>query len=302
MKEEPKVALYLRLSREDEGGGESASIESQRSYLRQYVEKQGWQVAGEYIDDGYSGLNFDRPQFQRLLADIRRGAVNTVLTKDLSRLGRDQIFTAYYYQIYFPQHDVRYISVAEGFDSAQTGVESALFPFLTAANDFYTADISRKVRAALTARKREGRFIGSFAPFGYQKDRERPGHLLPEPETAEVVKAMFQAYLRLGSVSGVARMLTGQGVPTPAQVQGRTDTSGVWSATMVRRILTNPTYAGHLTQNRRVKVNYKIKKRRTLPETEWITVRNTHQAIIGQEEFDRVQSRLARRGQPHNQI
>lgn len=291
----PKVGLYLRLSREDEREGESSSIENQRSYLKQYIKKMGWTAAREYVDDGWSGLRFDRPQFQELLADIERGAIDTVLTKDLSRLGRDQIFTAYYYQIYFPQRNVRYISVAEGFDSAQAGVTNALFPFLTAANDFYTADVSRKVRAALTARKREGKFIGAQPPLGYRKDPAQPGHLLPEEETAPVIRHIFRCYQRLGSVSGVARELTEQGVPTPSRFQGREDSSGVWSPTMVRRILSNPTYAGHLTQNRRVKVNYKIKKRKNLPEEEWITVPNTHQALVGQAQFDQVQELLARR-------
>ena len=288
-----RVAIYLRLSREDEREGESASMENQRSYLRQYAAERGWTVAREYGDDGWSGLRFDRPQFQQMLADIDGGEIDTVLTKDLSRLGRDQIYTAFYYQIYFPQRGVRYIAVAEGLDTGQGGGASALFPFLTAANDFYTADVSRKVRAALTARKREGKFIGAHAPLGYAKDPERPGHLVVDGEAAPLVRGIFLRYLRLGSVSGVARALTEEGVPTPTQY--REGGKGVWSPTMVRRILTNPTYAGHLTQNRRVKVNYKIKKRKNLPPEEWITVPNTHEAIVEQEIFDRVQEELALR-------
>lgn len=288
-----RVAIYLRLSREDEREGESASMENQRSYLRQYAAERGWTVLREYGDDGWSGLRFDRPQFQQMLADIDGGEIDTVLTKDLSRLGRDQIYTAFYYQIYFPQRGVRYIAVAEGLDTGQGGGASALFPFLTAANDFYTADVSRKVRAALTARKREGKFIGARAPLGYIKDPERPGHLAVDGEAAPLIRGIFLRYLRLGSVSGVARALTEEGVPTPSRY--REGGRGVWSGTMVRRILTNPTYAGHLTQNRRVKVNYKIKKRKTLPPEEWITVPDTHEAIVEQEIFDRVQEGLALR-------
>ncbi|MCI6255681.1 MAG: recombinase family protein [Clostridiales bacterium] len=299
-----KIGLYLRLSRDDERAGESMSIENQRSGLMQYVHRRGWQAAEIYSDDGYSGTNFDRPGFRRLLDDIAAGKIDTVITKDLSRLGRDQIGTAYYYQIYFPQHQVRYISVAEGFDTAEPGAAGALFPFLTAANDFYTADISRKVRAALTTRKREGKFIGASPPLGYRKDPEEKGHLIVEPEGAEVVRRIFRMYLAGGSVVGVAKALTEQGVPTPSQRKGGGITGsrfpGVWSDTMVRRILTNPTYAGHLTQNRREKVNYKLSRRITLPEEAWIIIPNTHEPLVSQDTFDRVREMLAVRSYTHS--
>ena len=304
-----RVGLYLRLSRDDERLGESMSIENQRDYLTQYLRQRGWQAAGIYADDGYSGLHFNRPAFQRLLGDIEAGAINLVVTKDLSRLGRDQIGTAYYYQIYFPRHQVRYIAATEGFDTAGTGAADALFPFLTAANDFYTADISRKVRAALTARKREGKFIGAAPPLGYRKDPERRGHLVEDPRGAALVRRAFSLYLALGSVAGTARALTLEGYPTPAQYRrgegGAGRFPGVWSDTMVRRILTNPTYAGHLTQNRREKVNYKVERRVTLPPSAWITVPNTHQPLVSQAQFDAVQALLRARsytprtGGPH---
>ena len=305
----PRVGLYLRLSRDDERLGESMSIENQRSYLTQYAAARGWAVQGEYADDGYTGLHFNRPAFQRLLGDIEQGAIDLVLTKDLSRLGRDQIGTAYYYQIYFPRHRVRYIAAAEGFDTAGTGAADALFPFLTAANDFYTADISRKVRAALTTRKREGKFIGAAAPIGYRKDPQLRGHLVVDPRGAALVRRLFSLYLTLGSVSGTAKALTEEGFPTPAQYKAGAPAGrfpGVWSDTMVRRILTNPTYAGHLTQNRREKVNYKVERRVALPPSAWITVPHTHQPLISQAQFDAAQALLkarsytpARHGAPH---
>lgn len=294
---EQKIGLYLRLSRDDERVGESMSIENQRSYLTQYIRNRGWRVTDIYSDDGYSGTNFDRPNFQRLLRDIEAEQIDTVITKDLSRLGRDQIGTAYYYQIYFPQHQVRYIAVAEGFDTSEPGATSALFPFLTAANDFYTADISRKVRTALSTRKKEGKFIGSSPPLGYQKDPAEKGHLIVEEQGAEIVQRIFQMYLSIGSIMGVAKALTEQGVPTPSQskmggiMQNRFP--GVWSDTMVRRILTNPTYAGHLTQNRRQKLNYKLDQRINLPREAWIVVRDTHEPLVTQAEFDRVQEMVA---------
>lgn len=293
----PKVGIYLRLSRDDEREGESSSIENQRSYLVQYAKSRGWTVEEEYVDDGWSGLTFDRPQFQRLLLDIEANRINTVVTKDLSRLGRDQIYTAYYYQIYFPQRGVRYIAVSEGFDTLEAGESSALFPFLTAANDFYTSDVSRKVRSALTARRKEGKFIGSKAPLGYEKDSLVQGRLAVNKETAPIIRHIFRRYLELGSVTGLAKELTEEKVPTPSQCQGSGAGGGrfpgTWSGTMVRRILTNPTYIGHLTQNRRVKVNYKLKKRINLPEDQWIIVPNTHPPIVDQELYDQVQALLA---------
>lgn len=289
------MGLYLRLSREDEEGAESQSISNQREYLRQYAADRGWTVAAIYTDDGYSGTSFSRPGFRQLLADIEAGKINTVLTKDLSRLGRDQIGTMYYYQIYFPQRRVRYIAVSEGIDTGGGGSGELVLPFLAAANDFYTADISRKVRAALEVRKRSGRFIGAQPPMGYRKDPEAPGHLIPDPETGPVIGLLFRTFLSCGSVSGTARALTAGGIPTPSQCKKGPQSRfpGLWSGTMVRRILTNPTYAGHLTQNRARKVGYKVEKRVTLPREAWIVVPNTHQPLVSQQVFDRVQALLA---------
>lgn len=307
----PKVGLYLRLSRDDENGtSESMSIANQRAFLLSWVQQQGWTVVEVYSDDGFTGTNFDRPDFQRLLKDIETKQINTVITKDLSRLGRDQIGTLYYLQVYFPSKRVRYIAVNEGIDTAgDSGMGGIVTPFLAAANDFYTADISRKVRTALNTRKQAGMFIGSSPPLGYLKDPNQKGHLIPDPETAWVVQQIFRDYLISGSVIGVAKRLTEEQVPTPSgQKQlrpGQTRFPGTWSATMVRRILTNPTYAGHLTQNRRRKVSYKAQQYENLPKDEWTVVKNTHEPLITQEEFDQVQellntrSYISKRGEPH---
>lgn len=295
-----RIGLYLRLSRDDEREGESQSIANQRRLLRQYVQTRGWTTADEYSDDGYTGTNFDRPAFRRLLDDIEAKKINTVITKDLSRLGRDQIMTAYYYQIYFPQKKVRYIAVAEGFDTADGGAGSALFPFLAAANDFYTADISRKVRSALTARTREGKFIGSEAPLGYQKDPLEKGHLIIDPAGAEIIRRIFRLYQSLGSIARTAKALTEEKVPTPAEYRNGSSAagrfSGVWSGETVRRILTNPTYAGDLTQHRTEKINYKVKQRTALPPEQWIIISGTHEPIIGREQFKQVQNMIRVRG------
>lgn len=294
---DPKVGLYLRISREDgDCEVESQSITNQRDFLLRYVEQRNWPVTDIYIDDGYTGTNFNRPSFLRMLNDIESKRIDTVITKDLSRLGRDQIQTMHYYQVYFPTKQVRYIAVGEGIDTTAVGNNDMMLPFLAAANDFYTADISRKVRAALDTRKNNGYFIGSQAPLGYQKDPEKKGHLIPNPETAQVVQFLFQTYLSCGSVIGTAKYLTEQGIPTPSELKGSYPTQtrfpGVWSETMVRRVLTNPTYIGNLTQNRSRKVGYKVDKKFNLPQEEWITVPGTHDGIIAPEVFAQVQEML----------
>ena len=293
---EPKVGLYLRLSRDDGDTDESMSITNQRDFLQKYVAGRGWQVTNIYIDDGYTGTNFQRPDFQRLLKDIEKCQIDTVITKDFSRLGRDQIGTMYYYQVYFPQMQVRYIAVNEGIDTAAGNSNEIMLPFLAAYNDFYTADISRKVRSALDTRKGNGFFIGAQAPLGYQKDPMQKGHLVPDPETAPVIQNLFQIYLSCGSVIGTAKRMTEMGIPTPSEWKQTLPTQqrfpGMWNETMVRRILTNPTYAGHLTQNRARKLGYKVAKKVALPQEEWIIVPNTHIPLVSQQEFDRVQEMI----------
>lgn len=171
------AALYLRLSQEDgERWGESQSISNQRIFLTQYCQANGFTVAECYIDDGYTGTNFNRPGFQRLLRDIERGKIKTVITKDLSRLGRDYIETGRYVECYFPEKGIRYIAVNDGVDTGKE--ESAgndMSAFKAVFNDFYARDVSRKVRSALTAKRRAGEFIGAWAPYGYQKDPKQPG-------------------------------------------------------------------------------------------------------------------------------
>ncbi len=291
-----RAGLYLRLSRED-GEQTSQSIASQRALLTRYAGEHGLSVAGIYIDDGWSGTTFDRPGFRRMLADIEAGKVDTVLTKDLSRLGRDYIQTGHYIERYFPSRGIRYIAVGDHIDTAQEEGTLRFAPFLNVINDLYAADISRKVRLALTARRNAGRFIGAFAPYGYRKGED--GILLIDPETAVNVRKLYRDFLIHGSVLGTAKRMTEWGIPTPSAWRRGNDvgdkTHNVWSEQTVRRILTNPTYSGHLTQNRSRKLSYKLDRRVLLPSSEWITVPHTHEAIVTQMEFDCVQSILAAR-------
>ena len=235
------AALYLRLSQEDgERWGESQSISNQRIFLTQYCQANGFTVAECYIDDGYTGTNFNRPGFQRLLRDIERGKIKTVITKDLSRLGRDYIETGRYVECYFPEKGIRYIAVNDGVDTGKE--ESAgndMSAFKAVFNDFYARDVSRKVRSALTAKRRAGEFIGAWAPYGYQKDPKQPGKLVPDPESAGVVRRIYRDFLKGESVRGIAEGLTEDKIPTPMEKRnGGLKAKRRWNESTIRRILT----------------------------------------------------------------
>ena len=288
------TALYLRLSREDgERQMESQSIANQRAYLLRYAQEHDFIVTGIFVDDGGSGTSFERPAFQQMVQEIEAGRVGTVITKDLSRLGRDYIQTGHFLERYFPEHGVRYIAVNDRIDTGeQEGNDLA--PFLSVVNDMYARDISKKVRAALSVRKETGQFIGSVPPFGYQKDPEQRGRLRIDPQAAPVVRMIYRAYLRTGQISQVVRALNARQIPPPS---GRKKDSSVgWNDVTVRRILSNPTYAGHLTQNRTRKISHKVGKKVCLPPEEWVTVPNTHAPIVPQELFDQVQAILKMHG------
>jgi site-specific DNA recombinase len=294
-----RVGLYLRLSREDAGDEQSQSIVNQRDYLTSYASKMGWVIEETYIDDGFSGLNFDRPDFQKMIRDIESSRINMVITKDLSRLGRDYIQTGYYTEMYFPSHHVRYIAVNDGIDTQSDSSGNDLSPFRSVINDMYAKDISKKVRTALTTKKIRGEFVGSTPPYGYMKDPNNKNHLVIDPITAPNVVKIFELFLSGYNLLGTANELTRLHVPTPSQSKNLTYTqkriSGVWNEVIVKRILTSETYIGNLTQNRSKSVSYKVHKKINLPKNEWTVVEGTHEAIINREDFNAVQLMLSKR-------
>ncbi len=294
------VGMYLRLSREDDLSGVSESIQNQKDFLTRYVTQNGWNLAGVYADDGYSGTNFERPEFQRLLADIEAGRVNCVVTKDLSRLGRDYILTGHYLEKYFPEKRVRYIAVNDGIDTFEDNSNNDMSPFRSVINDMYAKDISKKVRTALHTKKLNGSFIGSVPPYGYQKSPENKHRLIVEPETAKVVKKIYEMFIQGSTKFGIANQLSAEGIPTPSASKQLTATQkrhkGVWNEATIDRILKNPTYIGNLTQNRARKINYKVQSRVNLPRDEWIIVENTHEPIISAEAFNLVQQIISQKG------
>ena len=208
-----RAGLYMRLSKDD-GVGESSSITTQRKILRAYAEEHGFSVYDEYMDDGWSGTNFERPEFKRMISDIEAGHINLVLTKDLSRLGRDYITAGQYTEIYFPSKGVRYIAINDGYDSDSPYTDIA--PFKNVINEMYARDTSRKIRSAFSAKMQGGSYIGNFAPYGYQKDPGDKNHLVPDPVTAPIVQRLFRLAEAGTGLSEIARLLNGEGVVTPA--------------------------------------------------------------------------------------
>lgn len=289
----------MRLSREDDDKQyESESIINQKSLLLQYVKENGWQVYDTYIDDGYSGTNFDRPSFKRLLNDIELGRVNMVITKDMSRLGRDYIGTGNLMEKYFPEHNVRYIAVTDNVDTFLDNSNNELAPFKAIMNDMYARDISKKIKASLKAKQKEGKFVGGRPPFGYSQDPDDKNHLVINEEQALVVKRIFDMSLEGLSFFKIAKQLTNEGRKTPAQYyrfswkNNDNIKYGEWHAKTIRDILTNRMYVGDMIQNKRQKVSYKIKKVIKNKPEDYIIVENTHEPIITRQVFAEVQRRI----------
>lgn len=286
------AALYLRLSREDGDKNESESISAQRLLLSEYCRKNRMEIYETYIDDGYGGTSFERPAFERMLSDAKKHLFDTVITKDMSRLGRDYIQTGDYVERIFPTLGVRYIAVNDGIDTAKASSANDMIPFWAVFNDLYAKDISKKVRASLTARRAAGIFIGSAAPYGYALDG-KTRILVPNIECARVVLRIYTDYANGQSMRAIAKNLTAEGIFSPSKAKNPDKTGDdKWNSVMIKRILSNPTYCGNLTQGFVTKINYKVKKRKTLPENERITVEGTHEPIVPRELFDEVNRML----------
>ena len=293
------VGIYIRLSREDDDKVyESESITNQKSLLFQYVKENNLRVYDIYIDDGYSGTNFDRPNFNRLLNDIELGKVNMVITKDMSRLGRDYIGTGNLIEKYFPEHNVRYIAVTDNIDTFLDNPNNDIAPFKAIMNDMYAKDISKKIKSSLRAKQKEGNFVGGRTPFGYMQDPDNKNHLVINEEQACVVKRIFDMCLEGLSFYKIAKQLTIERIKTPAQYYSFECKNnynlkyGEWHSKTIRDILINQMYVGDMVQNRRSKVNYKVKKVIRNNPKDYIIVENTHEPIIDKEIFYEVQKRI----------
>lgn len=301
-----RMAGYCRLSKEDGENRISESIENQMRLISEYVDKAGdMKLVRMYIDDGYSGLYFsNRPQFQQMMADIYRGEIQGVITKDISRLGREHIETGHYIERVFPSMGIRYVAILDGVDSlCHSNEELAQFKALL--NDMYSRDISKKIRGAFQVQKKQGKYMSGFAPYGYRKDPSDRHRFLIDEEAAETVRKIYALYLEGVPVRKIAELLNEQQIFPPTEYkrkvqnlsyvnrQGREQVQR-WNAPTIYTILKNPTYTGAMVQHKTEKISYKIEKCRNIPPEERYVVEGMHEAIISKELFAKVQEKRQR--------
>ena len=290
------TALYCRISLDDGGDNESMSISNQKLMLKEFAEKNGMFQYEYYVDDGYTGRNFNRPAFQRMIADIETGKIGCVITKDLSRLGRNYIEAGSYIEIFFPKHNVRYIAITDGVDSL-TRQEMDITPFKNILNDMYSRDISKKVLAGRMTRSRQGKFCGGQPPLGLMRDPEDRGHLILDPETAPVIRKIYDLALDGWGCMRIAKQLMEDKVPI-TRVKGNTACDVnyyAWGGARISHILRNPFYKGaHLvcrTHQKGIRSNtYDI-----IPREDWEIIEGCHEAIVTPEEWEQVQAIVDRR-------
>ena len=297
-----RAGLYIRLSREDGDKLESESVHSQRALLEEFLGARSDICTYDfYIDDGWSGTDFDRPAFQRMFEDITQKKINCVIVKDLSRFGRNYVEAGKYLETVFPLLSVRFIAVNDGIDSMEnpSSLNSVIVPFKNIMNDEYCRDISMKVRSALDVRRRLGKFIGSFAAYGYKKDEHDHNKLVIDEEAAYYVRRIYRRFLEGYSILGIARELNEEGVPNPSLYKAQKGLNcpcrgGLWVDSTVRRILTNELYIGNLVQKKQEVISYKLHVAKAVERGRRIVVEGTHEPIISREDFDKVRSLLKR--------
>ena len=287
------AALYIRLSKEDESEGPSQSVQNQESLLREFVQQHRLSVYDTYIDDGWSGTSFDRPAFQRMIADIEAKKVNMVITKDLSRLGRDYILTGHYMERYFPEHRVRYISLLDGIDTGVDSTANDITPFRAIMNDMYAKDISKKIKSVKRDKQRKGQFIGGKPVYGYKMHPTEKNKIVIDEEVAPIVRRIFALALSGMSCRNIAALLNQEGVPTPATyanlpVAKPGPYTGLWSSERISDMLQNETYIGNMVQGRSVKISYKSKKCLKQDPANWVVVEGTHEPLVDAETFQKV--------------
>ena len=286
------AALYIRLSKEDENVGPSQSVQNQESLLREFVQQHRVSVYDTYIDDGWSGTNFDRPSFNRMIQDIEAKKVNMVITKDLSRLGRDYIMTGHYMERYFPEHRVRYISLLDGIDTGVDSTANDITPFRAIMNDMYAKDISKKIKSVKRDKQRKGLFIGGKPVYGYKMHPTEKNKIVVDEPAAMVVRRIFAMALSGQSCHSNASQLNQEGVPPPSVYAGiplkNGRFAGLWSSERISEMLQNETYIGNMVQGRQVKINYKSKKCLKQPPESWVVVENTHEPLVDRETFRQV--------------
>lgn len=297
-----KATKYMRLSYTDDKTNESDSIINQKKLIDEFIDKNpDIEIVNERIDDGYSGILFDRPAFTEMMKDIENGTVNCVIVKDLSRLGREYIETGRYLRKIFPAYGVRFIAINDNIDTAKEAAAGDLsVSFKSIINDEYCRDISVKVRSALNAKRRNGDFVGAIPVFGYKKSDDNKNRLVIDEYAAHIVQDIFRMKINGRSADKIAEELNRLGIPSPLKYKrdngipfpkgGYADTdNSKWSATTVIRILKDKVYTGTLIQGKKGKPNYKIKEKVIKPESEWFITEHAHEAIISNADFELAQ-------------
>ncbi|HGD1931003.1 TPA: recombinase family protein [Streptococcus agalactiae] len=299
------ACMYLRLSREDGDISESNSISNQRQIIKSYAKENGITISNEYVDDGFSGSNFDRPNFKNMIEDLNAGKFKIIIVKDLSRFGRDYIESGKYLQKIFPEKGVRFISVNDNYDSDNADVSDThlILPIRNFINDSYCRDISMKVKSSKEVKRKNGEFIGSFAPFGYKKDSKNKHKLVVDTEVSHIVSRIFDMKIEGYSSKAIADFLNSIGTVTPSrhkENKGDNFNTGFivkdakWDAKMVNRVITNKVYIGVLEQGKTAKLNYKSKREVDVAKDDWIIIENAHESIVSKSVFALANKMLLR--------
>ena len=296
------AGLYCRLSKDDGNSVESMSIWSQKVMLKQFAESNSIAIYDYYVDDGYSGTNFERPSFKKMITDIENGKINCVITKDLSRLGRNYLQSGAYIEMYFPQKNIRYIAITDGIDTLNSN-QNDIMPFKNILNEMYAKDTSKKVKSAIQSRMREGTYIGSKAPFGYLKDPNNKRRLIIDEKTKSIIELIYKLCLEGKGTQLISQELMKRKIPRPSafvenaeKLYGLTEENKYqWSHRMVLNVLRDPVYCGNMARNKRPTLSFKNSKRLYIPKSDYIYAKNTHEGIVSEEIWEQVQTMVDKR-------
>ncbi len=287
------VCIYMRLSKDDGDKAESESISNQRKLLKRYAEDIGIKINKEYVDDGYSGTNFNRPKFKEMISDVKLKKIDTIIVKDLSRFARESVEASEYIEKFFPEHDVRFIAVLDNIDTYLDSLANVLIEFKLYNNQKFAKDVSDKLKKSKRSNMEKGLYMGTYAPYGYKKDPNNKGKLVVDKNSSRIVKKIYNMYIDGKSSQYIAKYLNSKKIKTPAEYyhitpNKKTNMYGIWKRTQILRILKNEVYIGNTVRNVVNKVSYREKKKRQTNKDEWIITKNTHEPIIDKCNFEKV--------------
>jgi DNA invertase Pin-like site-specific DNA recombinase len=287
------AGIYCRLSNDDERFGESVSIENQKQLLQKYVAEQGWNEVETYVDDGYSGVNFDRPAVKRMLEDAKSGRIDIIVCKDLSRFGRNYIEIGQFTDYLFPQIGCRFIALGNGVDTVSASSNNDMMGFLNLFNEFHSRDTSKKVRAVKKAYAEQGKYLAAIPPLGYKKNPQDKNTLVVDEDTAPIIRRIFNLRSTGMGYHQIALTLNAESIPIPLDIhyakKGKPNPNRcnhAWSANGVKVIIRNEVYIGNMVNGKSSTLSYQNQKLQHKPKEDWVRVEGTHEAIISREIWD----------------